>query len=475
MVPRAYHYATPLPVRSPTQDEKRGTIAGRQPKVEESKRTKVSRPTIPLKMASAPPTTASRPVIIPTRSQSPRLRTRRESSIMVREEQDDNSPPHDMGAVSPSMAALLAMTSMPESRGLASRRMKSGRSRRVSDLKSLENNRKDQTRPPLSSSSPQSWELLQSPPQDSDTDNWSIGSDSTVAPLSSFHSLSSESMPSLDNDLESPQSASQVSTPGKRFVRRDRRGKSLSESLVEDCGIDHPLSPSQNDSGPYNADHAHTNDMELVSPNVSIPITPSRFSFKSNLTASLRVLKSAAQSFSSMAVQRDEFLTRSILSLSPQYTDERRPILSEDIPDPALRRYLNPITASPSELHFHHNHRSGQWAQERISASIQLQTYQRSVTPSKNATSPPIFMPSSKDAFASENSSGAYSSSRQREPRENSDFLRVIVLEMNMRKAGKLNEAATGRARIWLPPRQLAKQQDLEMKGVPKRWVGLVG
>jgi len=186
------------------------------------------------------------------------------------------------------------------------------------------------------------------------------------------------------------------------------------------------------------------------------------------------VLKSAAQSFSNMAVQRDEFLTRSILSLSPQYTDERRPSLSEDIPDPALRRYLNPITASPSELHFHHNHRPGQRSQEQISASIQLQTYQRSVTPSKNATSPPIFMPSSKDVFASDSLVGAYSSTRQREPRENSDFLRVIVLEMNMRKAGKLNEAAMGRARIWLPPRQLGKQQDPGTEGVPRRWVGIV-
>ncbi|MCJ1417113.1 hypothetical protein MMC32_003452 [Xylographa parallela] len=426
-------------------------------------------------MASAPPATASRPVIIPTRSQSPRLRSRRESSIMVREEQDDNGSLLGMDAVSPSMAALLAMTSMPESKSLASRRLKSGGSRRVSDLKSLESRRKEQTHPPLSSSNPQSWELLQSPPQDSDTDNWSIGSDSTVAPRSSFRSLSSESMPSLDIDLESPQSASQVSTPGKRFGRRDRRGKSLSESLVEDCGIDHPLSPSQRGSGSYSANHAHANDMELVSPNVSMPVTPSRFSFKSNLTASLRVLKSAAQSFSNMAVQRDEFLTRSILSLSPQYTDERRPILSDVIPDPALRRYLNPITASPSELHFHHNYRPGQKSGERISASIQLQTYQRSVTPSKNATSPPIFMPSSKDTFASAPLAAAYSSSRQREPRENSDFLRVIVLEMNMRKAGKLNEAAMGRARIWLPPRQEGKHQDLGTKGVPNRWVGTVG
>ncbi|KAH0066829.1 hypothetical protein KCU96_g18534, partial [Aureobasidium melanogenum] len=34
------------------------------------------------------------------------------------------------------------------------------------------------------------------------------------------------------------------------------------------------------------------------------------------------------------------------------------------------------------------------------------------------------------------------------------DFLRVIVLEMNMRRGGKFDEGASGRARIWLPPRK---------------------
>ena len=63
---------------------------------------------------------------------------------------------------------------------------------------------------------------------------------------------------------------------------------------------------------------------------------------------------------------------------------------------------------------------------------------------------------------------------RQREPRENSDFLRVIVLEMNMRKAGKLGEEG-GRARIWLPARRgEGGGGDREGGGVvPRRWVGV--
>ena len=66
---------------------------------------------------------------------------------------------------------------------------------------------------------------------------------------------------------------------------------------------------------------------------------------------------------------------------------------------------------------------------------------------------------------------------RQREPRENSDFLRVIVLEMNMRKAGKLGEEG-GRARIWLPARRGegggGGGGDREGgRVVPRRWVGV--
>ena len=70
------------------------------------------------------------------------------------------------------------------------------------------------------------------------------------------------------------------------------------------------------------------------------------------------------------------------------------------------------------------------------------------------------------------------SSPRQREPRENSDFLRVIVLEMNMRKVGKLSDTSPGRARLWLPARQIGKMMDEESTvddgaKVPARWAGV--
>jgi len=74
---------------------------------------------------------------------------------------------------------------------------------------------------------------------------------------------------------------------------------------------------------------------------------------------------------------------------------------------------------------------------------------------------------------------------RQREPRENGEFLRICVLEMNMRRAGKLEPetpgaggsggggggmmaARTGRRAFWLPPRQMGREST---RG--RRWVGV--
>jgi len=69
----------------------------------------------------------------------------------------------------------------------------------------------------------------------------------------------------------------------------------------------------------------------------------------------------------------------------------------------------------------------------------------------------------------------------RREPRENCDFLRVCVLEMRMRRAGKLEAGVAGRARFWLPPRIVVggAGEDIGVvivggKTVPRRWVGVL-
>jgi len=86
----------------------------------------------------------------------------------------------------------------------------------------------------------------------------------------------------------------------------------------------------------------------------------------------------------------------------------------------------------------------------------------------------------------------AISLTRQREPRENSDFLRMVVCEMEMRRKGKFRDDIPGRARMSLPARKMewsssVGRKDREGKGrgwgsgdgvdvggssgVPRRWI----
>jgi hypothetical protein len=56
--------------------------------------------------------------------------------------------------------------------------------------------------------------------------------------------------------------------------------------------------------------------------------------------------------------------------------------------------------------------------------------------------------------------------------RENSDFIRIAVMEMAMRKCGKLDDQRPGRARWALPPRKaILKPYGVNTDGVPERWV----
>ncbi|KAF1815786.1 hypothetical protein P152DRAFT_446804 [Eremomyces bilateralis CBS 781.70] len=103
--------------------------------------------------------------------------------------------------------------------------------------------------------------------------------------------------------------------------------------------------------------------------------------------------------------------------------------------------------------------------------------------PEKSASSPAPSPLEDAGRMAAETGAGQ-PMARPREPRENSDFLRVIVLEMNMRRVGKLDRKAGGRAKIWLPPREgrgsgggpEEKEEKEEKEGerekVPERWRG---
>ena len=469
MVPKSFLYTQVRPVRSVEQKEKDvGAIRGkRRPSREEAPKESSNRPAKG-RAATAPPTTSSKPVVIPPRNRTSALRRRNESDVSLSKAPDRSANLHDPDALPPAVAALLAVTSLPASKYAPRQQRQSESAGRSPKRQVLQAFDPDDIRPSISSISPRSWDVLLSPPQELDGDKLSISSDTTIEPTLSVRSISMDSMPSLSSDLESAASTSGPSTP-VRPATNDRRQKGVSSPQPENCVLDHPLLPTPDWES---SDKPIAADAETLHPDIVIPVTPTRSSFKSNLTASLRVLRSAARSFSNFTAptpQRDDFLTRSILSISPRFTDERRPQASAEPPDPALRRYLNP-SVNPAELHLFHRHGRSRNARDEPTASIQLQTYQRPGKSSKKASAPPVFLSSQ---YSNETAAEMASSSRQREPRENCDFLRVIVMEMNMRRSGKLSDSVPGKARMWLKPRQIERRQERDHNGIPKRWVGI--
>ena len=287
-------------------------------------------------------------------------------------------------------------------------------------------------------------------------------------------SISSDSLstlpPSLDSDAYSYSSHwDNLSTPESvsRKSLTERREKVYSSPPKEDCILDHPLLHFNVEES-EELTEANTPDVIRVSP------SNERFkSFKSNLTASFQALKEAAKSFSNFtapSVPPEDLLTRSILS--PKFTSEMRPKHLEELPSPELRRYLNPQPAptSPTELSMQlHDALMIDADADTHAPMIQMQTYDRRGRSSRNRRK-------NTDLFSE---AGRLQSPtptvRQREPRENSDFLRVIVLEMNMRRVGKLDAKAVGKARIWLPPRKLGSSKSPSFQSassVPNRWIG---
>ncbi|KAL8832434.1 MAG: hypothetical protein Q9191_000254 [Dirinaria sp. TL-2023a] len=413
-------------------------------------------------------------MIIPTRTRSGRERRTKVMTPKTLEKTEDEQVAHDPEAIPSSMAAWLALISLPTPQYkpdlTRNGRSKSGSRSRLGEITDTDD---CENTPPASSF--RSWSMLMSPSSDLGLENNSVVSDTTYDAASFVRSISNDSVPSLYTDYGSSPSTSGFSTPGT--VSRSRRGtprkqKELSSSITEDCLLDHPLLP-RSPTEALDRDASETDASRLCMP--SPPPVKAMSSFKSNLTASLGVLRSAARSFSGL-VSREEYLTRSMLPMTPPFTDERRPLPSLKLPDPALRRYLNPSNVVSPELHLHHESPRPYQARSRCTASIQLQTYERVPQPSSKASAPPIFASASNaNEAVTVAADEPYStpSPRPREIRENSDFLRVIVLEMNMRRSGRMNDATPGRAKMWLPARQVGKSEEEEREdGVPKRWLG---
>lgn len=414
-----------------------------------------------------PPATPSQPVVIPTRTRQGEQHREMDRDLEIENIPARGGNQHDRQSVPPSVAALLAITSIPGQRH-TKRSLPSPPVICSVDVGSpMDGN---SSRDALSGQSPGFWGVLLSPPCEAELDDISLMSETTLGLRSSIGSRSTESMPSLEADAHSWGSASSPPSLGIAIVKRnggERRPKA-SPSMSEDCGSAHPLLP-----GPMAPDLNRVlglGDVEIL-PVHKTPRGALKATFKSHLTASLRTLKSAAVSFSGLTspiAQQDDYLARAVLSISLPFTDERRPLSSTSLPDPALRRYLNPVSISPAELYFHHRPSP----RNVCTASIQLRTMRKGDRKSAHATAPPVFAAHPLSTPPTDQSTSA--STRQREPRENSDFLRVIVLEMNMRRAGKLGHAAPGRARLWLPARQGASPPEVEEGGVPRRWVAQV-
>ena len=333
-----------------------------------------------------------------------------------------------------------------------------------------------------------------------------VGSEGLDSGILSARSLSAESMPSLSStdDLSSLSPAT-VRSPS------DQRLRQIASS--QDCSNEHPLLAREEEehfSGTSTPDLA-------ISPSARLKRRPlpekKQGAFKSSLTASLRALKAAAQTVSNIAttpplIQPDDYLARSVFEFRPSLTDDRRPPPSAEPPSAALRRYLNPGSFvppdSPAQLHFWLDEKpipsslpepdarprlkikrkyqpkgssspgnenapfpSSKPSTSKLPPIVQLAICIPSTVRTANASSPPTWLeadgtPSNRQRASqtlwSDPENGMDEGQpRPREPRENRDFLRVFVCEMNMRKEGKLADDAIGRAKLWLPPVEEAK------------------
>lgn len=439
------------------------------------------------------PTTPSSPVEIPSR---PKSRERARAPHNHRQHGDRRRHPslhrskdaHNPDAIPASVAALLAITSIPPPRGSRSmRQLRNGLDKRMTVESIIERSQESEQELSLSlSKSP--LDLLLTPPEDLEDDDLSV-CDSTLGSVLSTRTVSVESMPSLTSSFSTDALSSLGSphTPARRKkVQPTRSSLEPLSSPPGKVGPDHPLSRTNSNTAVeeldfrvFDSDKDESQDKKAS----RLQFKPLKSAFKSNLTASLRALRQAARSFSNInfsSIPPEDFLTRSILTLDPQvpYTDERRPQLEEE-PTAALRRYLNPTTSvrleqplsvAPSPV------------TKTFTASIQMQTYKVHRAKGSSSRIPSPSVGPSATSRATQNSprksmATEYSlpGPRQREMRENSDFIRVAVMEMAMRKRGKLDDQQPGRARWALPPRKTSpKPYLIGDDGVPARWVAIM-
>jgi hypothetical protein len=489
MVPRSYMFQAGQRSTSPSPERKQramGLTTTRPrstPPILKATSTPAP-PTLPSRTASEPVSIPSLPMSIQPRSQ-PSTRSQSQTQTQTLNSRGQHGgrrprkqdPNHKADALPPAVAALLAVTAIPPPRSLQ-RRRSSQRTRISIDELVQEWRREGPQASAEKFKSP--LDILLEPADETEEDDVSLTEldDEKEPGFISSRSVSSDSIastPSLDaaySTMSTISSHSPSLASRRSGSETPRREKLVCSPPTEECD-DHPLRPS-----------TPLENLDLEYPTF-IPrperTIKQKSTFKSNLTASLNALKSAAKSFSNFtapSIPSDDMLSRSLFAA--RYTSEMRPKGFHGVPDPALRRYLNPTVGvpqlSPSSPDFPTQLQealaSSSWSDNEderpTPPMIQMQTYSRTRKRRSKSTGP------------LERGEGAVSSNglpaiRQREPRENSDFLRVIVLEMSMRRVGKLDSKGPGRARVWLPPRKIvdSSEDGARKNGVPSRWVGM--
>lgn len=426
-------------------------------------------------------TTPTSPVRIPTKCKTNTAHSKQHRNHRHYEErrQRSSSPRwtnnYSPDAIPPSVAALLAVTAIPPQRRSTRQRSTTKEQERPMTVKSILQGHESEKELSLKFSKGP-LDVLLSPPEDlEDVDDLSVG-ESTIASSMSTRTVSCESVPSLSDSfstetfssVESPQSAPR----GRRL--RPMRSPLTPVSSPPGEHEEHPLGGRDPDVDDLNFNVFDSSPENEEKKGGSAMFRPFRSAFKSNLTASLRALRNAARSFSNMnmpSIPPEDFLTRSILTMEPNvpFTDERMPPTTlDEEPSAAVRRYLNPTQTARLEPRATSTNAPAQ----SFTASIQMQTYKvhRSKSPAPGGRISRGY--GDQSARGKEAVLSFPLGPRQREMRENPDFIRVAVMEMAMRKSGKLDEQRPGRARWALPPRKTStKAYEIGPDGVPARWI----
>jgi hypothetical protein len=497
LVPRSFKYSSPP--ATPVNDHKptlRITPRDKLPATPDARqrpRAAESRPQTPPPITDDMMRKPSRPVDVPSPekarfSGSKTVGHSKGRASCAGKKKDQMPAQHRADALSPSVAALLAMTTIPRRQRQTQRRSSSKRQVSIDEL--VNEWKSDDSLVKSYESSPLSI-LLESSDELGEARSSSLQSE--LYQRSSYErSESSDSVPSLEGDAHSMFSSGSPATPGSMRSRKSsmiaRKESPRTLPVRECCAEDHPLIPL-----PLGND----NDFNFASPHDLATPTKPKSSFKSNLTTSLQALKVAALSSftprktSSLSLRSrrsanraERAIVASQLSdevlwshpfLFPRFSHEVRPEYN-GTPTSAQRRYLNPIPLSfeeqeaPFQQALHAPYLTERYPGTENAPTIQMQTYNKSGSRGSKGRTSSSKADADIEADGSVVNAAVAAAMRQREPRENSDFLRVVVLEMNMRREGKLE---MGRAKIWLPPRQSAESDVVVQGKVPQRWIGV--